>query len=203
MFEKKKMPPFNAKMPYLSSHNAVVEAIHFKTKAMSTKHLKHIFAQRNFDSKMLIEPNPSAMEKSQLDLPPLHYAARHGLYSILRLMIAQLKDDDDIDMPFDNRSPLMWALVSRCAHCVETLLYADADPNFNIDPDTPTPLRFAVEACSNQNIIQALMEFDAEPLLETKLNSPMQFVQSALSPCTENREHWEWVRDLLEEHCEI
>jgi hypothetical protein len=84
---------------------------------------------------------------------------------------------------------------------VELLLYAGADANFNIHPSVPTPLRYAVEACTNQNILHALVDFGAEPLLETKLNSPMQFVLAMLRPCPDEleRAHWQWVLELFEE----
>jgi hypothetical protein len=173
---------------------------------MSTGPLKDVLAERNFDRSMLVRENKQAMKASGLDLPPLHYAARHGLLSMLGLMVARIRRDDEedtvlINTPYADRSPLMWAIESRCAHCVELLLGAGADPNFNIDPEMPPPLRYAVEACSNKELIRALTEFGAETLLETRLNSPMQFVRSMLRPCADpmEREHWQWILDLFEE----
>ena len=81
------------------------------------------------------------------------------------------------------------------------MLYGGADANFNVHPDTPPPLRYAVEACSNLEIIQALVDFNATPFLQTKLNSPIQFVMSLLMPCEDatEREHWQWILELFEE----
>jgi hypothetical protein len=91
--------------------------------------------------------------------------------------------------------------IHRCAHCVELLLNAGADCNFNINPEIPLPLRYAVEACSNLQIIQALTDFGGEPQLSTMHNSPMQYVYSMLHPCTDpsEHEHWQRIMELFEE----
>jgi len=84
---------------------------------MATKPLKDVLAERNFERRMLVDENLSAMQKSGLDLPPLHYAARHGLFSMLSLMVKRINGDEEdtiIDTPYNDRSPLMWAVESRC-----------------------------------------------------------------------------------------
>ena len=80
--------------------------------------MKDVLAERNFECEMLVKENRSAMRESGLALPPLHFAARHGLYSILVLMVRRIIQENEedtviVNTPFEDRSPLMWALDSR------------------------------------------------------------------------------------------
>ena len=178
--------------------------IYAKTKEGSLRAIRHILGQKNFDPLALVLPDTHAMHLNQMDFPPLHHAALNGQTSVLRLMIAR-SDESIVNRPFDKVTPLILAIRSRCIHCVEALLYAEADANFNIDSDIMTPLRFAVEECSNFEIIRALVEFDANPFEETiKFSSPFDFVRSRLMPCNDEAEraHWEAVIELFEEYYE-
>ena len=114
------MPPWKAGTQLLRFKPAIIDALHSRTRAMCTGPIKDVLAERNFECKMLVEENPSAMLKSGLCLPPLHFAARHGLFSILMLMTRRIDRENDEDTAIVNtsyagRSPLMWAIDSRCA----------------------------------------------------------------------------------------
>lgn len=175
----------------------LVNAIHDSTRRGSYTELKRLLQQPDFDPSMLVLKNTAAMKHSGLRLPPLHHAALHGQCSELRLMLDHHVTDDTVDCPHDDLSPLLLAVRSRCVHCVEALLCAGADPNFNIDPAAMTPLQFAVGECSNPDIARLLLEFGAEPMLETRYASPVQFAASRLAPACEEREHWEAMLEML------
>ena len=178
--------------------------IYAKTKEGSCRAIQHILSQKDFDPLALVLGDSNAMCVNQMQFPPLHHTALNGNTSVLRLMIAR-SDEAIVNSTFNKVTPLILAIRSRCAHCVEALLYAGADANFNIDSDMMMPLRFAVEECSNFEIIRALVEFDANPFEETiRFSSPFQFVGSRLMPChdEEERAHWEAVMGLFEEYYE-
>ena len=112
------MPPWKAGTQLLRFKPAIIDALHSRTRALSIGPIKDVLAERNFECKMLVEENLHAMLKSGLRLPPLHFAARHGLFSILMLMARRInrEHNDDtaiINTPYSGRSPLMWAIESR------------------------------------------------------------------------------------------
>ena len=178
--------------------------IYAKTKLGSSRSIEHILNQKDFDPLVLVLADSHAMCLNEMHYPPLHHAALNGHTSVLKLMI-KCSDKTIIDYPHNKVTPLILAIHSRCIHCVEALLQAGADPNFNIDSDIMTPLRFAVEECSNFEIIRALVEFEANPIEETiKFSSPIEFVNSRLMPCDDEKErmHWEAIIELFEEYYE-
>ena len=127
------------------------------TKQENYKALEKCF----FDSRILVQSNPELMHKYNMHLPPLHYAADLGRLRLLDTMLSAVAfhsggDNvlDMIDTPYNNQSPLLFAIQSRCTHCIKSLLDYGADPHFNIDPLVMMPLRFAVEWCSNAEICQ-------------------------------------------------
>ena len=181
-----------------------MDQIYAKTKQGSYRSIERILGQKDFDPMTLVLADTHAMHLNQMHLPPLHHAALNGHAAALKLMISH-SEEAIINHPFDRVAPLIFAIRSRCIHCVEALLYAGADANFNIDSDMMTPLRFAVEECSNFEIVRALVEFEANPLEETiKFSSSVEFVRSRLLPCDdpEERMHWEAIIDLFEEYYE-
>ncbi len=178
--------------------------IYAKTKEGSSRSIKQLLRQKDFDPLVLVVADARAMRLHRMRLPPLHHAALNGHASVLKLMIEH-SDEATVNYPFNQVTPLVLAIRSRCNHCVEALLCAGADPNLNLDPDAMTPLRLAVEECSNLEIIRALVEYEADPLKETvKFSSPAEFVRSRLMPCddAEERMHWEAVLGLFEEYCD-
>ena len=184
----------------------VLEALYVNTRLQSTKTLRRIFELQAFRPAMLTVVSDAALlHKTQLPVPPLHYAAMHGHLGMLKLMLSRIPESELmlVDIPYNNLSPLLFAIRARCVHCITALLNAGADPNFNVDPEVMTPLRYAVEECANAGIAEVLLEFDAESRLETRFNSPVQFVCARLSPCAdaEERVHWEGILDRMDPYC--
>ena len=185
-------------------NNQLLTILHASTKLHSVRALRYLF--RNFQIPVSILLTLD--ESSPLPLPPLHYAAQNGLLQILRLVLKRITEEEDSDalvnQPFNGVPPVLYALRSRCVHCVVALLDAGADANLHC-ANGMTPLRYAVEECSNYELIQALIDYDAEPELSTdRFGSPKAYVQSRLEPCTDasEREHWETILESFLFDCE-
>ena len=176
-------------------------AVYLNTKQYAVSALNDSLKHSPSPSILLVEANPVLMRFAEMPLPPLHYAALHGQLSVLRLMLEHV-GDAVVDTPFNHITPLLFAVRSRCPHCVAALLDAGADANFTAAPnEVMTPLRFAVEECSNFCIIQELIENDAAPTFESeRFSSPLAFVRSRLAPCADAAEqaHWEMILDLFD-----
>ena len=63
-----------------------------------------------------------------------------------------------------------------------------------------TPLRYAVEECSDTELVLTLLDYGADPDLENgPFSSPMQYVVSRLSPCADpvERARWETILERM------
>ena len=157
--------------------------------------------KRFWDARALVLPHPFLMAKYMVHMPPFHSAARLGDLGLLKPMVKLVAQAGSIDTPFHDRSALLYAMEARCVHCIQCLLDAGACANFNVHPMVRTPLRYAVEECSDVEIIKLLIDYDAEHALKTRFSSPMEYVLSRLSPChdAEERRHFELILQCFEE----
>ena len=181
------MPP--RKAGALSAHGMLLDKIYERTKTGSAQSFHPFVLDPFLKPSSLVIEDKELMQKHHMPQPPLHHAALNGEVQKVIIM-AQRCGEGLINTPFNGLSPLHFALRSRCIHCVEALLEAGADANFNVDPRIMTPLRYAVEECSDVRIVELLVEFGAEPMLETLFSSPMQYVVSRLSPPDDDADLW-------------